>query len=142
MGDEARGDSGVGVHLVRCLGQLDWPSGVVFCQADETVPTKAKLFARVILVDAIEGPEPPGSLYSADPEELMAASVGGEGSGLGLLTMVSRTTRKRMSILGVQPANTGFGSPLSRDVLASIPVLLPYLRATILQAAAELTYVN
>ena len=142
LGDESRGDSGVGLHLVRWLAQMNWPAGVAFCQADETVPSKAERFARVVLVDAIEGCEAPGSLYHADPEELLACSAGGEGSGLGLLTMMPRTVRKRLTIFGVQPENTEFGSSLSRAVLASVPVLLPYLRTFILRASTELLHVN
>ncbi len=142
MGDEARGDSGIGVHLVRCLAVMDWPAGVTFCQADESVPARAERFARIILVDAANGPEPPGSLYTADPEELLSCSRGGEGSGLGLLTMLPRSTRKRLSIFGVQPANTGFGSPISGAVLASLPILLPYLRAVILRAVNGLRCLN
>jgi len=142
MGDEDRGDGGVGVHLIGCLAQLNWPESVVFCQADDTVPKRAQSFARVILLDAIEGPELPGTLYEADPEELLARSVGGAGSGLGLLGMLPKTVLKRISIFGIQPATTTWGDTLSREVISCMPMLLPYLRAYILKAADEARAIN
>ena len=142
MGDEDRGDGGVGRHVVRLLAALDWPGSVVFCQADKTVVEKAERFSRVILVDAIDGPECPGSLYRADPEELLSRSVGGEGSGLGLLTMMPPTVRRRLAIFGIQPGNTDWGSSLSLEVVASLPLLVPFLRAYILESAAALMHVN
>ena len=142
MGDEQRGDGGAGVHLVGWLAQLDWPAGVVFCRADESIPKRSEQFARVILVDSIEGPEPPGSLYQADPAELLGQSSEDSSSGLGLLAMLSPAVRERLSIFGVQPKSTGWGSEMSGDLIASIPVVLPYLRAHILQAAADLMRLN
>jgi len=142
MGDEDRGDGGIGVHLVGCLAQMDWPACVVFCRPDDSLPKKTEQFGRVILVDSLEGAEPPGSLYRADPKELLDRSAGGAGSGLGLLAMLPAPVRERLSIFGVQPRTTDWGSPLSGETIAAIPVLLPYLRAFILQAAAELSCVN
>lgn len=142
MGDQDRGDGGVGVHLIGWLAQLNWPESVVFCQADETVPNRAQDFARVILLDAIEGSESPGTLYEADPEELLARSVGGAGSGLGLLGMLPKTVLKRISIFGIQPATTTWGDTLSREVISCMPMVMPYLRAHILKAADEARAIN
>jgi len=142
MGDVQRGDGGVGVHLVECLAQMHWPAGVVFCRASEVVPKRAESFARIVLVDALEGTEAAGSLYSADPEELLASSLKRGGCGLGLLSMISPATRKRLAVFGIQPRTQEYGSSLSREVAASIPVVLPYLRAFILGVLAELAELN
>ena len=142
LGDEDRGDGAVGLHLLHCLAQLDWPESVVFCEADESIPARAEGFARIILLEAIEGPEQPGSLYRADPKELLASAVGGPGSGLGLLTMLSPAVLERVSIFGVQPLNTSWGSELSADVIAAMPALISYLRARILKAASEARLAN
>jgi len=142
MGDETRGDGGIGLHLMRCLAQLDWPGSVVFTPADDSIPERAERFARVILIDAVDGPSTPGTLYQVDPEELLACSLGGEGSGLGLLTMLPARLRRRVSIFGVQPGDTRWGAAVSSQVLACLPLLLPYLRARILTAARDLTAVN
>ena len=77
-----------------------------------------------------------------DPEHLLARSVGGEGSGLGLLGMLPRAVLKRLSVFGVHPSTTSWGSALSPEILASMPALMAYLRAYILQAAAEVAELN
>ncbi len=142
MGDETRGDGGVGLHLMSCLSQMDWPKNVVFCAADETVPKRAEGFARVILLDALEGPACPGSLYQMDPEELVRQAVGGPDSGMGLLTMLPATVRRRVAVFGVHPRTLSWGSSLSEEVLGCMSVLLTYLRTQILRAAAELSRIN
>ena len=142
MGDETRGDQGVGLWLMRCLARLDWPSSIVFCAADESVPRRAGRFARVILLEALEGPSAPGALYQFDPESLLAHCVGGAGSGMGLLTMLPAMVRKRVEVFGVHPRTVQWGAPLSREVMASLPLAVPYLRARILATARELIKVN
>ncbi len=142
MGDETRGDGGVGLHLMNCLAQFDWPGSVVFCAADESIPRRAERFARVILLDALEGPDAPGTLYQIDPEELLANSIGGPDSGMGLLTMLPAFVRKRVAVFGVHPGTVSWGASLSQEVIASLPLLVPYLRARILAAVGELTEVN
>jgi hydrogenase maturation protease len=142
MGDESRGDGGVGLHLVSCLSQMDWPSNVAFCAADETVPKRAEGFARVILLDALEGPASPGSLYQMDPEELLGRTVGGPDSGMGLLTMLPVPVRKRVAVFGIHPRTLSWGASLSQEVLGSMSVLLTYLRTQILRTATELSQVN
>jgi len=142
MGDETRGDGGVGVHLVNCLAQMDWPTDVQFCSADESVPERAGRFARVILLDALEGPATPGSLYQLDPEDLLENTAGGRDSGLGLLTLLPASVLKRVAVFGVHPRTSSWGAPLSQEVLASMSILLTYLRARILSAADELALAN
>jgi len=137
MGDEERGDQGVGVQLMHCLSHLDWPAGVAFCPADASVPARAEDFARVILLDAVDGPKEPGALYRVDPGALLDRSIGGAEAGVGLLTLMSPTVRKRLEIFGIQPHSTAWGQSLSGEVASNLPVLVPYLRAMILRAAAE-----
>jgi len=141
-GDEARGDGGIGIHLMHCLAQMHWPEGVVFCRADESVPQRAEQFGRVIILDSLEGPESPGSLYRADPEELLRRSLGDEECRLGLLSMIPRSVRRRTAVFGVQPGTTSWGSQPSPEVIGALPLLLAYLRTVILSAAAELNDVH
>ena len=141
MGDETRGDGGVGVHLVNCLAQMDWPSDVHFSPADDTIPQRAGQFAKVILLDAMEGPAGPGSLYQLDPTDLVGGNDSGD-SRLGLLTMLSETVLKRVAVFGVHPRTSSWGSPLSQEVLGSMSMLLTYLRTRILSAAGELMDAN
>ena len=141
-GDEDRGDGGIGIHLMHCLAQMHWPEGVVFCRADESVPQRAEKFGRVIILESLEGPESPGSLYRADPEDLLRRSLGDEDNQVGLLSMISRSVRRRTAIFGVQPGTTRWGSQPSPEVIGALPLLLAYLRTVILSAAAELNDVH
>jgi hydrogenase maturation protease len=142
LGDESRGDGGIGLHLAECLSQLDWPGNVVFVEASDSVPLLAEAFAHIVLLDALDGPESPGALYKADPEGLLTDAAGGPDGNLGLLPMLSAAVRKRATIFGVQPANRQWGSSMSRAVVSALPVLVPYLRAFILQAARRGATVN
>ncbi len=142
MGDETRGDGGVGIHLVTCLAQMDWPHDIQFCSADESVPERAGRFAKVILLDALEGPATPGSLYQLDPEDLLDRAVGGRDAGMGLLALLPTSVLKRVAVFGVHPRTSSWGAPLSHEVLASMSILLTYLRARILSAAGELALAN
>ena len=58
------------------------------------------------------------------------------------LTMLPESVLKRVAVFGVHPRTSSWGAPLSRDVLASLSMLLTYLRARILSAAGELTQAN
>jgi len=130
------------MELMHCLSHLDWPAGVLFCPADASVPARAEDFARVILLDAVDGPNGPGALYRVDPEALLDHSIGGAEAGVGLLTLMSPPVRRRLEIFGIQPQSTGWGEGLSGEVVASLPLLVPYLRAMILRAAAEATQIQ
>lgn len=142
MGDVDRGDDGIGVHLMGCLAEMDWPGSVEFCPAGPEVPQRAEQFARVLLLEAIDGPEAPGSLYQADPQELLDNSVGGAEGGLGLLSLLSLSVRRRVSIFGIQPHRRDYGSDISDELILAMPSLVPYLRARILEAAADTELAN
>jgi len=142
MGDVDRGDDGIGVHLTGCLAAMPWPDSVEFCTAGPDVPKRAEKFARVLLIEAIDGPEAPGALYQANPQELLETSVGGPDSGLGLLSMLSAPVRRRLSVFGIQPHRRDYGSDISDELILAMPSLVPYLRARILEAAADTRLAN
>ena len=142
MGDVARGDDGIGVHLTGCLAAMDWPNSVEFCTAGPDVPERAEKYARVVLLEAIDGPHAPGALYQADPDELLDSSVGGPEDGLGLLSMLSLPVRRRLSIYGIQPHRRDYGSDISDELILAMPSLVPYLRVRILEAAADTQLAN
>jgi hydrogenase maturation protease len=75
LGDENQGDCGIGSYLVRCLGQYTWPEGVDFCHLREISWERINDYSKIILLDAMHGPERPGSVYQADGEALMACSA-------------------------------------------------------------------
>lgn len=138
LGDERHGDVGIGAHLMRCLSQLTWPEGVEFCHVDDLSWEKVDGYSKVILLDALQGPEGPGSLYQADAEALVACSANKHVENLERFLSVGQ---RRLLVFGVQPSPAR-GSKLSGELVESLSGMLLYLRMYILRAAAEWTQVN
>lgn len=142
MGDENCGDGGMGIHLMGCLEQLCWPGDVAFCPADESVPKRAEQFAHVILLDSFEGPDGPGSLYQANLGELLAHCRKEEHEPLGMLGSLSPAVRKRLAVFAMHPKTSAWGAGLSGAVIASMTIVVPYLRAYILSVLGRLATVH
>jgi hydrogenase maturation protease len=139
LGNDACGDGAIGLHLVRCLAQLNWPKAVCFHAGNDMPEEPLEKYARVVLLDAIIGPEQPGCLYQTDLAALLAGSVNApdalrcrDGAGL----------QGRLTVFGLHPRTTHCGSGLSGEMLCAFPQVAAYLRAYILGLSAELAQVN
>jgi hydrogenase maturation protease len=142
LGDEEYGDSGVGCHLTRCLADMDWPAGVMFELAANATPEHLAGYEKIVLLQAMSGPNHPGSLYHADPEAMVALSPASQAAKMDLLRMIAPPVRKRLMVLGVHPRTTQRNSGLSEEILGAIPRLLPYLRNFILRCAQDISNTN
>lgn len=142
MGRETSGDNGVGIYLMRCLSQLQWPQNVRFVMGSECLRDQASNYDRVILLDSVEGPDSPGSLYQLDPEEMLSKVSGGAPAGLEMAALLPPWVRSRMCIFGVQPRTRHAGTSLSPEVLGALPILVTYLRGVILRTASQVKQLN
>jgi hydrogenase maturation protease len=142
LGDEAYGDSGVGCHLARCLADMDWPPGVRFELAANVLPEHLAGYEKIVLLQAMNGPNCPGSLYHADAEALVALASTSQAVRMDLLRMIAPPLRQRLMVLGVHPRTTQRDSGLSEEILVAIPRLLPYLRSFILRCAKDISETN
>lgn len=142
LGDEDFGDNGVGCHLARCLADMDWPSGVEFDLAGKTAPERLAGYEKIVLLQAMSGPNSPGALYHADPEALVALATTSQAVKMDLLRMICPPLRQRVLVLGVHPRTTRRDSGLSEEILGAIPKLLPYLRSFILRCARDISNTN
>ena len=140
LGQEHVGDAAAGFHLARCLSQLSWPGGVCFRFDGLDLPRVIPQFRHVVLLDCFEGPEGPGALYQAEPDDMLDGVCGS--AGLELAASLPPALRQRVSVFGVHPRTVRLGSPMSSEVMSCLPVLLPYLRAFILQLVARMAQVN
>jgi hypothetical protein len=61
---------------------------------------------------------------------------------MGMLGMLSPAVRKRLAIFGLHPRTSAWGSHLSDEMLAALPVILPYIRAFVLQALGNVGAIN
>ena len=137
VGNLLRQDEGVGVHAVRAL------SGVHFGEWTEFVDGGTAVFEalsgwqeieKLIVIDAVRGGRAPGSVSRLSLREVAdrtapALSVHEHGllDALGLLKQAGLRVGETV-IYGVEPAEAGWGTDLSAEVAASLPLLAARLR--------------
>ena len=123
-------DDGVGVHAAQLL-QRDAPAGVPVLDIGTAVLHGLDLLAdagRVIVLDAVCGGQPPGTLYQFAPETAPPAGTSSV-HALGLLEAMRSlwppsTPLPALTILGVEPAQMDYGTELSAPVRAALPRLV------------------
>jgi hydrogenase maturation protease len=133
IGNLIRTDDGLGVHaLERLRRDPRVPAGVTLIDGG-TFGLELLAYisdsTHLLLLDAIDVGEQPGTLIRMANEELRglpcAASVHQVGLAdlLATLPLVSTTERETV-LLGVVPANTGWGTSLTPEVEASLARLV------------------
>jgi len=106
-------DEGIGVHVVRELHRRGVPPGVEYVDGGVAGATLLNLIEgedRVVIVDAVDAPFPPGTVVRLSPDEI-AGSTGPSWSlhdvnlaaTLGMMRL--RETLPEMLVLGIVPAD-------------------------------------
>jgi len=129
-------DDGVGVHVARALDALDLPDDVVVIDAgtDPDVAYDVDYMDRIIIIDAVLGDGPPGTIYrlAGIPG---GASDWGERSchDIGLLQTlrVAWPDELEIVVIGVEPKEIQCGLDLSSDVAACVPRVVELVRQEI-----------
>jgi hydrogenase maturation protease len=143
LGNELLSDDGVGVHACRLLvaqaRERGWRD-LVIAEIGTAIVDAMHLLeqaALVVVVDAMLGGGPPGSVYRASPADLVnddapnAGRLGLHQLGLvGALDMLGlelgasgRPWRPPVvKVIGVEPATIGAGLTLSTAVAAALPL--------------------
>lgn len=127
VGNEIMSDDGVGVHAVRRLMDMDLP-GIDIWEAGTRALHAADIarnYHRIILIDAMEGGEAPGTVYRVEQpagqetlgpmslhslDVLSGMQLAGEGAPDAVL-------------FGVEPERIDYGTELSRSVNEALPEL-------------------
>ena len=81
IGNILMGDEGIGVRTVRALQDHDLPPGTGLFDggtAFQALIGELEGFDRLIVIDAIRGGEPPGTIYRFDLEELLEGTEDAE----------------------------------------------------------------
>jgi hydrogenase maturation protease len=131
VGNRWMGDDGVGVRALEALSRR-WalPPAVRLCDGNMAA---ARLMAELaqathlVVVDALLGGGPPGTIYRLAPEELperTRAAVSTHGINLAqLLSLLAAVGRRPATrIVGVQPAAVdGMGDALTPPLAAALP---------------------
>lgn len=139
VGNTILSDEGVGVHAARMLqGDPRVPAGVTILDGGtiglELVPY-ASGASRVLLLDAMNSGKPPGTLARMTGRDLLDTTGGWSAHQLGVADLITAlflvsTGPQDIVVLGVQPANTDWGTTLSSEVEAA---LVPLVDATLAQ---------
>ncbi len=130
VGNTILSDDGVGVHAARKL-QADprVPEGVTILDGGtlglELLPYAADA-SRLLLLDAVNTGQAPGTLTRMTASDVLATSAGQSVHQLGVADLIAAlaliaTRPQDIVVLGVQPANTDWGASLSPEVASALP---------------------
>jgi hydrogenase maturation protease len=137
VGNLLLSDEGVGVHVARQLMEMDFPPGVEVLEGgtDGFALMHVLLQAdRLILVDAVRGGGPPGSIYRFEIEDcppfpdIFKTSV----HQISILEVINLSgligSPPRTTIIGVEPKCLEMGMELSPHIEAKIPRVIQLIQ--------------
>jgi hydrogenase maturation protease len=137
LGNLLCSDDGVGVQAVRRL-QADPPPGVVLVEAGTAVLHAVHFVERarrVLVIDAMSGGGPPGTLYGIALADTARQDWQSSMHSLGLRHALAALAPDRVPppihVLGVEPQNLDYGMELSAPVAAALPRIQELVRAWI-----------
>ena len=135
-------DDGVGVHVARALRDVRLPNDVVLIDAgtDPDVAYDVDHADRIIVIDAVHGDGPPGTIYRL-PGMSGNASASGERMchDIGLLQTlrIARSFEREILVIGVEPKEIECGLDLSSEVAARVPRVIELIRQEIEETAGR-----
>ncbi|MBN2738333.1 MAG: hydrogenase maturation protease [Spirochaetales bacterium] len=137
-------DDGIGVHLVNRLLSAGLPSNVHLI--DVGVNTLDSLvyfedFHLVVIIDALKGGSPPGTLYKLKPQDIVEYDQNNlslhDVQVLDLVAMAAKLNKHpRVLIYGIEPKNTSLGMELSAELQRKMDELVRYLQKDLGELAA------
>lgn len=127
-------DEGVGVHVIRALADRQAPPDVEVIDGGTAGCDLLPLISgaeKVVIVDALQGGEPPGAVYRLTPQDFEQQAspnvISLHDIGImDVLRMLELMDGRLPSIvlIGVEPGQIEVGVELSPEVAASIPFIL------------------
>jgi hydrogenase maturation protease len=133
VGNLLLSDEGVGVHVANKLMEMDLPAGVEVIEGGTdgfrlmNVVTEAD---RLIVVDAVKGGSPPGSIYRFDIKDAPSSPDVFKTSvhQIGILEVVHLSEligqTPETTVIGVEPGSLEMGMELSPEVQEKIPKII------------------
>jgi hydrogenase maturation protease len=133
VGNLLLSDEGVGVHVANELMKMDLPPEVSVVEGGTDgfgligVITEAD---RLIVVDAVKGGGPPGSVYHFDIDEVQECPAGFKTSlhQIGILEVISLLglmgKKPRTTVIGVEPKSLEMSMELSPEVKDKVPRMI------------------
>jgi len=135
-------DEGVGIHVVKALEGYPFPPDVEVIDGATAGCDLLPLISgaeRVVMVDAMEGGEPPGAVYRLTPQDFEQEPHEGavslhDISIMDVLKMLElmEGSLPPMVIIGVEPGKIEVGLELTPEVAASLPFVLELVKKEIM----------
>jgi hydrogenase 3 maturation protease len=132
IGNPRHGDDALGPVFARAFRHPQWR-----CVNAQTAPENFTGLVRrlrpelLVLLDAADMRQPPGTLRLLPPDAISSADFGTHAGSIGQLARYLSDCAERILIVGIQPASTAPGSRLSlpvRDALKRLADRLPSLQ--------------
>ncbi len=133
VGNTILSDDGVGVHAARLLhGDSRVPPGVTILDGGtiglELIPYVSDA-SRILFLDAVNSDSAPGTLARMSGTDFIGAAGGLSVHQLGVADLIAAMALvacrpQDIVVLGLQPANTDWGTCLSPAVEAALPNLV------------------
>jgi hydrogenase maturation protease len=138
-------DEGVGIHVIKALEGYQFPPDVEVIDGATAGCDIMPLIAgaeRVVIVDALQGGEPPGAVYRLTPQDFQQ-QYGGDAISLHDLGIMDALRMLELMdghlppvvIIGVEPGKIEVGLELTSEVAASLPFILDLVKKEILSQA-------
>ena len=140
LGNEILGDEGVGVHAVRALRTESLPPDAEALEVGTAILDVLPALEaprRIIIVDAMQGQGPGGSVYRTRLSDCSGSPLIASMHGFDIFRVLSLAGRKdtpEVVVFGVEPAFIGWSMTLSPAVQDAIPHLLKALRSELVSA--------
>ena len=143
VGNVLMKDDGIGVHVVRRLLDDGLPPNVVAIDSGTSLDAAFSVdgSARVVVVDAARGGGPPGSVYRVRLSDVRRRhgplSTCHDIDLLSVLSLDLSGASPKVTILGVEPSEIGWGLDLSPDLSKRLPEILDAVREEIQLGGAD-----
>ncbi len=127
-----RGDDAAGVEVIRLLKERKKTNAVLIDAG--TVPENYlnKISETnpdiIILIDAADMQQPPGTVLELSPEDLGCCSFSTHSGSLSLvIDYLKQETKADIRLIGIQPGKRDVGAEMTKQVRNAINQLLPEL---------------
>ncbi len=136
VGNELRGDDGIGVFLAGELEkELRNPEGIMIIktQVPENFITPIMEFrpGKIIILDSADFKEKPGSFRVIKENEILQFLISTHNMPLTVFLKALEKLKAEKILIGIQPKNLNFGEGLSREVREKAGDILGFVRTLI-----------
>lgn len=149
LGNELLGDEGVGIHAYGLLQQKQIPMNTTLVEVGTAILDalpELEHADRIIVLDAMKGGEPPGTVYKTLFKHCSGAPSIASMHGFDIfrtMALAQRTTSPHVVVFGVEPEQICWSMDLSETVTKSLPIfLMQYLLSLMILTTEDTVYNN